>query len=210
MFSVNIQFINRMEQRSTSLLFPSLICARELKSLALQSYSRFREIPLSIQTISLKYMWKETAERLLHFSGAWKSFMLGKTIRVNSGIGTRSNGCLTYVWLATQKTETRKKFKILVSVLSIISRKFIYITFHRMQAFLAWYHSIIGWYHMRTESTFLRIDCRNSLGIFIRFAGIQSRIVGTRIPEYSLPSTRSVILLWFNETRLSYLFKNFV
>ena len=38
---------------------------------------------------------------------------------------------------------------------------------------------------MRTESTFLRIACKNEVGIILRFVGIPLRIGGTRIPEYS-------------------------
>ena len=39
---------------------------------------------------------------------------------------------------------------------------------------------------MRTESTFLRIACKNEVGIILRFVGIPLRIGGTRSPEYSL------------------------
>lgn len=38
---------------------------------------------------------------------------------------------------------------------------------------------------MRTESTFLRIACKNEVGIILRFVGIPLRIGGTRSPEYS-------------------------
>ena len=39
---------------------------------------------------------------------------------------------------------------------------------------------------MRTESTFLRIACKNEVGIILRFVGIPLRIGGTRSPEYSV------------------------
>ena len=40
-------------------------------------------------------------------------------------------------------------------------------------------------YHLRTESTFLRIACKNEVGIILRFVGIPLRIGGARSPEYS-------------------------
>ncbi len=39
---------------------------------------------------------------------------------------------------------------------------------------------------MRTESTFLRIACKNEVGIILRFVGIPLRIGGARSPEYSI------------------------
>lgn len=42
---------------------------------------------------------------------------------------------------------------------------------------------------MRTESTFLRIACKNEVGIILRFVGIPLRIGGTRSPEYSVSET---------------------
>ena len=57
-----------------------------------------------------------------------------------------------------------------------------------MQALFAWYHSMLGWYHWRTESTLARIECAEPLGIIFRFAGIHLRITGTLNPEYSVGS----------------------
>jgi len=39
---------------------------------------------------------------------------------------------------------------------------------------------------LRTESTFLRIACKNEVGIILRFVGIPLRIGGARSPEYSV------------------------
>ena len=39
---------------------------------------------------------------------------------------------------------------------------------------------------MRTESTCLRIACKNEVGIILRFVGIPLRIGGARSPEYSI------------------------
>lgn len=61
---------------------------------------------------------------------------------------------------------------------------------------------------MRTESTFLRIACKNEVGIILRFVGIPLRIGGTRSPEYSdiLDTTeymQNTLRVW-NELQFSF------
>ena len=58
-------------------------------------------------------------------------------------------------------------------------------SFHRMQAQIAWYHSMSGRYHWRTESTLWRTGYPEPPGIILRISGIHLRIAGTRSPEYS-------------------------
>lgn len=62
---------------------------------------------------------------------------------------------------------------------------------------------------MRTESTFLRIACKNEVGIILRFVGILLRIGGIRSPEYSLhkyldsPKMKYVLVaLWITDILL--------
>ena len=54
---------------------------------------------------------------------------------------------------------------------------------------------------MRTESTFLRIACKNEVGIILRFVGIPLRIGGTRSPEYSIEVSDEVAEVFLADAR---------